>query len=91
MVEMERKRPLTTNSLTLHLFHIIRYLIVYYFGGVYADSDVNDFVPIKNWECWQDDEVRIAVGIESEVKDEADRRRQRYTHYTQFMQWTFVK
>lgn len=69
-----------------------RYLIVYYFGGVYADSDIEDFVPVVKWESWRNNNAaKMVVGVENKVDGNESRRRQRYTHYTQFMQWTFVK
>lgn len=66
-------------------------MIAYYFGGVYADSDIENFTPIKYWPCWEDDKVRVAVGIENSFIDENVRRESRHTHMTQITQWTFVK
>lgn len=50
------------NPVILETFHSLgsmvektdywRYLIVYYFGGIYADSDVEALVAIRDWECW---------------------------------------
>lgn len=41
-----------------------RYLVMYYYGGVYADSDVQDRVGIEFWPSWKEAGVKAIAGTE---------------------------
>lgn len=47
-----------------------RYLIMYYFGGVYIDSDVQALQGIESWPFWSSSNITAVVGIEFILKEE---------------------
>ena len=63
-----------------------RYLIMYYYGGIYVDSDVQDIVSIDSWPYWKEG-VKAIAGLEGVVHHK-DISAHRYSHsyqYEQFM------
>jgi mannosyltransferase OCH1-like enzyme len=70
-----------------------RYLVMYVEGGVYADTDVECIKPIDRWtEVFGDDKehVNAVIGIEADLENEEERKRQGFVSTVQFCQWTFM-
>lgn len=70
---------------------LLRYLIMYAEGGIYADVDVQALVPFEDWipHRFQEQSLDLIVGIET---DEPDFKNHRLlgVKAQSFCQWTFV-
>ena len=62
-----------------------RYVIVYHYGGVYADLDTICQVPANQWTNYPG----LIVGLEADVND-YDRAFHRLARNKQYCQWTFA-
>jgi len=66
---------------------VFRYLIIYKYGGVYADSDTIALVPVDYWierkdnssKCWETSQINTIVGLEGLTPT-----------WKIWAQWTFV-
>ncbi|MEW5308713.1 MAG: hypothetical protein WDW38_000651 [Sanguina aurantia] len=67
---------------------LVRYLLVFTFGGVYSDTDTVCLKPIRDWSSGQKD-VSLIVGVEADAKDIPDWAKS-YGRQLQMVQWTFA-
>ncbi|MEW5308712.1 MAG: hypothetical protein WDW38_000650 [Sanguina aurantia] len=67
---------------------LVRYLLVFTFGGVYSDMDTVCLKPIREWSSGQKD-VSLIVGVEADTKGIPDWAKS-YGRELQMVQWTFA-
>lgn len=67
---------------------LVRYLLVFTFGGVYTDTDTICLKPIRNWGDGKPD-ISLIVGVEADAKDIPDWEKS-YGRQLQMVQWTFA-
>ncbi len=87
----------THYSSFLHLFKsfpknveqadFFRYLILYHYGGVYVDIDVECVVPLDQW---LGSEVRLVIGMENEFRDNWEAMVRDYPRRRQYQQWAIM-
>jgi len=64
-----------------------RYLILYHYGGFYADIDVESRAPLDSWIGGN---VSLIIGIENEFSSEAEATVRSYARTRQYQQWAMA-
>ena len=64
-----------------------RYLVLYHYGGVYVDIDVECVVPLDQW---LGSDVRLVIGVENEFSDIGTATIRSYPRLRQYQQWAIM-
>jgi hypothetical protein len=64
-----------------------RYLVLYHYGGVYVDIDVECVVPLDQW---LGSDVRLVIGVENEFSDTWSAMIRSYPRRRQYQQWAIM-
>jgi hypothetical protein len=64
-----------------------RYLVLYHYGGVYVDIDVECVVPLDQW---LGSDVRLVIGVENEFSDIGTAMIRSYPRRRQYQQWAIM-
>jgi len=68
---------------------IFRYLMIYKYGGVYADIDTMCLRPMKGWHD-EHMEIGLMVGIEADLSDQEDWQGKGWSRQLSLVQWGFA-
>ena len=64
-----------------------RYLIVYHYGGLYADTDVECYAPL---DPWVPPHAEAVIGLENEFAELEQADDRGYVRTRQYLQWAFM-
>ena len=64
-----------------------RYAVLYHYGGLYLDTDVECVVPLEDW---LGEHVQLVVGVETEFSSVEEATLRSYARRRQYQQWTIL-